>query len=49
MLDQFADRDDPLAHYQGTGPELWRDTAAGVTHFVSTMGTTGTIMGAGGT
>jgi cysteine synthase B len=45
MLDQFANPDNPLAHYEGTGPEIWRDTAGCVTHFVATMGTTGTIMG----
>jgi cysteine synthase B len=44
-LDQFSNQDNPLAHYEGTGPEIWRDTAGGVTHFVSAMGTTGTIMG----
>ncbi len=47
MLDQFANPDNPYAHYTGTGPEIWRDTEGGVTHFVSSMGTTGTIMGAG--
>lgn len=45
VLDQFANQDNPLAHYQGTGPEIWRDTQGRVTHFVSSMGTTGTIMG----
>ena len=45
ILDQFANPDNPLAHYTGTAPEIWRDTAGKVTHFVATMGTTGTIMG----
>jgi cysteine synthase B len=45
MLDQFANPGNPQAHYAGTAPEIWRDTAGRVTHFVSSMGTTGTIMG----
>jgi S-sulfo-L-cysteine synthase (O-acetyl-L-serine-dependent) len=45
VLNQFGNPDNPLAHYQGTGPEIWQQTAGTVTHFVSSMGTTGTIMG----
>ena len=47
LLNQFDNPDNPLAHYLGTGPEIWRDTEGGITHFVSAMGTTGTIMGTG--
>jgi S-sulfo-L-cysteine synthase (O-acetyl-L-serine-dependent) len=47
MLDQFSNPDNPYAHYATTGPEIWRDTKGKVTHFVATMGTTGTIMGVG--
>ncbi len=45
VLNQFANFDNPLAHYQTTGPEIWRDTDGEITHFISAMGTTGTIMG----
>ncbi|QKI89283.1 cysteine synthase CysM [Thiomicrorhabdus xiamenensis] len=45
MLDQFSNPDNPLAHYHSTGPEIWRDSQQKITHFVSAMGTTGTIMG----
>ena len=47
ILDQFASPDNPRAHYEGTAPEIWRDTAGQISHFVSSMGTTGTIMGCG--
>ncbi|MGQ0501962.1 MAG: cysteine synthase CysM [Panacagrimonas sp.] len=47
VLDQFANPDNPRAHYETTGPEIWRDTERTITHFVATMGTTGTIMGTG--
>jgi cysteine synthase B len=45
VLDQFANLDNPLAHYEGTGPEIWQQSAGKITHFISSMGTTGTIMG----
>ena len=45
VLNQFGNTDNPIAHYHGTGPEIWRQTEGQITHFVSSMGTTGTIMG----
>ncbi|MDT4804399.1 Cysteine synthase B [compost metagenome] len=45
VLDQFANGDNPIAHYTSTGPEIWQQTGGGITHFISSMGTTGTIMG----
>ncbi|MCB1668667.1 MAG: cysteine synthase CysM [Porticoccaceae bacterium] len=45
VLDQFGNADNPIAHYEGTGPEIWRQTQGEITHFISSMGTTGTIMG----